>query len=92
MPNFGLAELKELLASCAGIDEQFEAADNVLDTEFADLGYDSLALLEVAGRVSRDYGVPMPDDAHEYMATPRAAIEFINERFARAASAGAGTV
>jgi acyl carrier protein len=32
--------------------------------------------------VSREYGVPMPDNAPEYMLTPRAAIDFINELFA----------
>jgi len=32
-----------------------------LSGEIADLGYDSLVLLEVAGRITRDYGVTLPD-------------------------------
>lgn len=84
MANFELDDLVRLLASCAGVEEEFEINNDVLDTEFVDLGYDSLALLEVAGQVSREYGVPMPDNAPEYMVTPRSAIEFINEQFASA--------
>jgi acyl carrier protein len=82
MANFELDDLVRLLASCAGVEEEFDLNNDVLDTEFVDLGYDSLALLEVAGQVSREYGVPMPDNAPEYMLTPRAAIDFINELFA----------
>ena len=84
MANFELNDLVLLLASSAGVEDEFDINDDVLDIEFVDLGYDSLALLEVAGQVSRKYSVPMPDNAPEYMLTPRAAIEFINGLLATA--------
>jgi len=32
--------------------------------------------------VQREYGVPMPDDAPQHMTTPRAALDYVNARFA----------
>jgi act minimal PKS acyl carrier protein len=48
----------------------------------ADLGYDSLAMLELAGHVQRRYGVPIPDEAVERMTTPRSTVDYINAQFA----------
>ncbi|HEY8374500.1 MAG TPA: acyl carrier protein [Pseudonocardiaceae bacterium] len=81
MSQFTLDDLRRILKSAAG-DDGATLDGDVLDTEFADLGYDSLALLELAGHVQREYGVPMPDDAPQHMTTPRAALDYVNARFA----------
>ena len=54
---------------------------DIADVPFADLGYDSLALLEMAAHVQQEYGIRIPDDAIEEMPTPRAAVEYLNRRF-----------
>lgn len=78
MQNFTFADLKRILNSCAGVDEVVDLGGPVLDTEFVELGYDSLALLELASRVQREYGVAMPDEASQQMITPRGAISYVN--------------
>jgi act minimal PKS acyl carrier protein len=72
------------LRASAGVDGSVNLDGDVLDTPFEELGYDSLALLELTGRVQRELGVPMPDDARLHMPTPRAALDYINSRFAEA--------
>ncbi|MGH3898241.1 MAG: acyl carrier protein [Pseudonocardiaceae bacterium] len=81
MQNFTLDHLKEALRAAAGVDGSVDLDGDVLDTPFEELGYDSLAMLELAGRVQRDFRVPMPDDARHHMPTPRAALTYINARF-----------
>ncbi|MDA3647668.1 acyl carrier protein [Saccharopolyspora indica] len=85
MAEFTLDDLKRALDAD---DEAAELTDGELDTSFDDLGYDSLALLELAGRVQRDHGTSMPDDAPDHMRTPRAALEFINARLTKTVDSG----
>lgn len=82
--KFTLDDLRELMGSVAGVEDDIDLNGSIEDTEFEELGYDSLAVLEVASHVQRKYGVPMPDECVEYMKTPRLAVEYINEQFAKA--------
>lgn len=66
-----IAELKDILLEAAGEDESVDLDGDVLDTDFADLGYDSLAVLEAAGIVARRYGLRLSDEALETVVTPR---------------------
>lgn len=87
MSTFDLTDLTRILTACAGTDEPVDLAGADVDTPFVELGYDSLALLELASMVQRDYGVPMPDESIEEMTTPRAAVDYVNGRLAEAAAA-----
>lgn len=87
MSDFTLDDVRRIIRSCAGVDESVDLNGDVLDVEFDELGYDSLAVLEFSARVQREYGVPMPDDAPSHMTTPRLAIEFVNLQFAQADTA-----
>ena len=79
MSEFTLPELADKLRECAGESEGIDLdSDAVLDVPFIDLGYDSLALLEVAGRITRDYGVALPDEALDSAETPRAFVDLVN--------------
>ncbi|MFC8531434.1 acyl carrier protein [Nocardia sp. NPDC057227] len=69
--QFGAAELKDILREAAGEDESVDLEGDVLDTDFAELGYDSLALLEAAAIIARRYGVKLSDDELENITTPR---------------------
>ncbi|MGK5627323.1 acyl carrier protein [Streptomyces sp. URMC 123] len=73
-----LADLTRMLRESAGEEEGVDLNGDVLDTPFIELGYDSLALLQVIGQVQREYGVRIPDDAVVDAETPRALLELIN--------------
>lgn len=71
--------LRHVLREVAGEDESVDLDGDILDTPFADLGYDSLALLELSGRVQRDHGVHLADDTAARAVTPRDFIGLVNE-------------
>ncbi|WP_328335952.1 MULTISPECIES: acyl carrier protein [unclassified Streptomyces] len=73
-----LDELKTMLQEAAGVDESVDLDGAVLDTPFSSLGYDSLAMLELATRIQNQLSVPIPDDHIEFMTTPRAVLEYID--------------
>ena len=55
-------QLRMILQEAAG-DAGYSGPDGGFeDTEFDDLGYDSISLLEAAGRIERDRGVKLDDD------------------------------
>lgn len=82
--KFTLDALLEVMHACAGVEDGAPVDASNADTEFEELGYDSLAVLELAAQVQRQYGVTMPDECVEYMKTPNQAIEYINQQFAKA--------
>ncbi|MEU3191079.1 MULTISPECIES: acyl carrier protein [Streptomyces] len=79
MSEFTQRELAEKLLECAGEAEDADVSDEaVLDTPFLELGYDSLALLQVTGVIKREYGVELSDDAVVEAETPRLLLKMIN--------------
>ncbi|MFL6141122.1 MAG: acyl carrier protein [Labedaea sp.] len=82
--TFTLSQLLEVMRSCAGVEDGVEIDASKADVEFEELGYDSLAVLEIAAQVQRQYGVPMPDECVEHMHTPSEAVNFILEQFEKA--------
>jgi act minimal PKS acyl carrier protein len=50
----------------------------ILDVPFADLGYDSLAMLQVTSVIRQRHGVPLSDDVCFDRKTPRELIDHIN--------------
>lgn len=72
-----LDALMDVLQSCAGQPAAgFE--DRTLNTPFSDLGYDSLALLECAGRLESEHGVQLSDDALSELRTPHDLLALVN--------------
>jgi len=71
-------DLKRIMRECAGEDDSITLEGDFLDTPFLDLGYDSLALLETAALVKRQYGVTVSDDDLHGIETPRAFLEKVN--------------
>lgn len=76
-----LEDLKRILREGAGADESVDLDGDILDSDFDDLGYESLALLETGGRIEREYGVSLEDVLAE-AATPRLLIEAVNAQLA----------
>ncbi|MFI2778853.1 acyl carrier protein [Streptomyces sp. ALB3] len=76
--EFTIEDLKRILLEGAGADEGVDLNGDILDTDFEELGYESLALLETGGRIEREYGIALDDDVFTDNHTPRALIEAIN--------------
>ena len=78
--EFTSGDLKRILAEAAGGEEA--GAGDILDTDFQDLGYDSLAMLEAISRIERAFGVTLDDSTITEATTPRALIQVVNEQLA----------
>ena len=72
-------EFKTIMREVAGNDPEIDSSIEAEDSLLTDLGYDSLALLEIAAVVQQRYGLSVPDDSTERMTTPLAAVAYINE-------------
>ncbi len=75
---FSINDLRRILLEGAGVSESGALDGDILDTEFEDLGYDSLALLETSGRIDRELGIRLPDSAVIESRTPRALLQTVN--------------
>ncbi|MFS0694549.1 acyl carrier protein [Streptomyces nitrosporeus] len=73
-----LADLTRMLRESAGEEEGIDLDGDVIDTPFMELGYDSLALLQVIGQIQREYGIEIPDDAVVDAETPGALLALVN--------------
>ncbi|MEU3554293.1 acyl carrier protein [Streptomyces fragilis] len=76
--EFTLDSLKRILLEAAGMAEDVDLGGDILDTDFEDLGYESLALLETGSRIEREYGITLDDSVLTEARTPRALIDAVN--------------
>lgn len=74
MAEFTIDDLRRIVLECAGQAEANAWDGDVLDTTFEELGYDSIAMFEVAGRIHREFGTRLEDGAVVQLRTPRAFI------------------
>ena len=84
MSTFTLDHLREIMKSSNGVDEEVDLDGDIADTEFADLGYDSLAVLELTSQVRRQFAVDFPDNAVQDLLTPAQAVAFVNHKLVEA--------
>ncbi|EWC62972.1 Acyl carrier protein [Actinokineospora spheciospongiae] len=78
--RFTVDDLTRILTEGAGADETVDLSGDILDTDFEELGYESLALLETCGLIEREYGITLDDDTVTEHRTPRAMVEAVNAR------------
>jgi minimal PKS acyl carrier protein len=81
---FTLDDLRTVMRESAGVDESVDLDGEIEDVPFSDLGYDSLAVLEMAAQVQNRLGVQIPDEAVEEMTTPGTAVEYVNRQLSAA--------
>jgi minimal PKS acyl carrier protein len=74
-----LARLIELTRTHAGEYEQGALDGDVIDVLFGNLGYDSVALLEVMSQIRHQYGIDLADDTVGTAKTPRQVLEEVNQ-------------
>lgn len=84
MAELTVDRLKDILRVSAGEDESIRLDRDIADVPFSALGYDSLALLETAALIKREYGVDTTDDITE-LETPAALVGFVNAKLVAAA-------
>lgn len=75
MKIVGLVDLIQLLRVSAGEDESVDMDGDILDREFEELGYDSLALYNTVGRIEQEYDIKLPDDVVDTARTPRTLLD-----------------
>src|SRR5205823_1287727 len=78
MSKMTIDDLSRLLAEEAGAIEAGALTSDVIDTGFEALGYDSLALLGIAARIAKEFGVEIPDDVLFDLKTPRSVLDLVN--------------
>jgi len=73
-----LDDLRRILREAAGAEEGVDLDGDIMDVRFEDLGYDSLALLETASRISHEFGRVLDDDVAVSATTPRELLKLVN--------------
>jgi act minimal PKS acyl carrier protein len=76
--NFTVDDLRQALLTCAGKAADVDLDGEIADIDFADLGYDSLALIETSSFLARRLAIGLPEDALAETPTPRRFVELIN--------------
>lgn len=78
MSKITVDDVRTILRECAGVDEFAPGSGDLMDTSFGDLGYDSLALIEIAARLRQRFGVDVADEIVADDRTPRQLLEEAN--------------
>lgn len=82
MSSISFVDLKAIMSRCIGGLDGKELTEADLTTPFIDIGFDSLAVLEIASQLQREYGLQIPDEAIEEMDSPKAVIDYVNASLA----------
>lgn len=83
MPTlFTIDDLERVLSQGAGFDGSIDLHE-VLDRNFEELGFDSLAMLETAARVEREFGVSLDESQIVNMTTLRTFVDSVNGSLVR---------
>jgi minimal PKS acyl carrier protein len=69
--------LRDAMRGC-GVDETVDLDGDIRDTALTDLGYDSLAVLQIITVVARETGVRIDDSAVTGLRTPGAILDQVN--------------
>jgi len=78
--RFTTEDLERILHEGTGANDTTRLGEATLDAHFDDLGYDSLALLETASRIQREFGIQLEESTLVVSLTPGELINQVNER------------
>lgn len=82
MVEITLEDLIEVMRDCAGEDENLTANDVVANTDFDELGYDSLALMAASTMVEKKYSVTIGEDELARTRTLASFVDLVNRKVA----------
>lgn len=80
MTNISLDDVWRLLRESAGVDESIDLSGDVEHLNFDELGYDSLAVLEITARIEQEFGVTISEDDVDGLITPADLVAYVNRR------------
>ncbi|MFI0787251.1 acyl carrier protein [Streptomyces lydicus] len=86
MSGYTLDDLRVVMRESVGVDESVDLSADIADVTFSDLGYDSLAVLELASQVQRTVGVPLADELILEAPSPGAFVACVNQVLTEAGS------
>ncbi|MEU4117804.1 phosphopantetheine-binding protein [Kitasatospora sp. NPDC028055] len=78
MATFTLADLLEYVRQGGGEDDALNLNGQIAETTFVDLGYDSIAIVEITLLIERGLGIKLPETADKN-ATPAQFVDLVNE-------------
>jgi minimal PKS acyl carrier protein len=78
MTRLSLDELKRIMQSCAGADESVDLTQDVAEMSFEELGYDSLAVIEVTTRLAQRFDIRIPEADSGILDTPARMVDYVN--------------
>jgi minimal PKS acyl carrier protein len=78
--EFTIKDLRRILHEAAGEGDGADVDVATIDTDFVELGCDSLVLLETCSRIERELGIKLDDSTLFDSATPRALIDAVNAK------------
>jgi minimal PKS acyl carrier protein len=79
MTRYRADQLTSLMTSAAGEPEGGQQDGRLLNTSFTELGYDSLAVLEITGRIHKTWGIEIPESMAPELQTPRMLLDYVNK-------------
>ncbi|MFF2396035.1 acyl carrier protein [Nocardia sp. NPDC058114] len=75
-----IEELRKILVECAGEGDLMELSGDIGNVEFEHLGYDSLAVIETASRIQREFGIVIAEEYLLDVRTPQELIDIVNSQ------------
>jgi act minimal PKS acyl carrier protein len=79
MTELTLDQLRTIMREL-GVEDGVDLDGEILDASLLDLGYDSLAVLQMATVVGRQTGVTIEDSDVTLMRTPREVLDYVRDR------------
>lgn len=79
MSQFTLDDLRAIMRSGGGVDEHVDLDGDIATIGYEEIGYDSLAVLEIQSRIEQQTGLRLPEDAAEHMRTPGDTVGYVNQ-------------
>jgi act minimal PKS acyl carrier protein len=71
-------DLRSIIIACAGGGDEDALHGDISDVSFDELGYDSLALIEMAATLQREHGVVISDEQVTVVRSPSELLTLIN--------------
>ncbi|WP_306362238.1 acyl carrier protein [Nocardia sp. CC227C] len=71
-------QLRAAMIASAGEDESINLDGDFTTTDFTELGFDSLALMETCAHLKRAHGIVIPDETLWDLTTPEQLMRWVN--------------
>jgi minimal PKS acyl carrier protein len=82
--SINIEQVWTLLRQSVGVDESVSLGEEMAHRDFAELGYDSLAVLHIVSRIEQEYGVSIDEDAAVGLTTAADIVTFVNQHLGKA--------